>query len=71
MPAPPRPPAAPKEWQPADVRDDLQMRDCISIRDAVACPVCAADVNERCRGDNGTLAFLHHGRVAASADAAT
>ena len=71
VPAPPRPPAAPKEWQPADVRDDLQMRDCITIRDSVACPVCAADAGERCRGDNGTLAFLHHGRVAASADAAT
>jgi ATP-dependent DNA helicase DinG len=54
------PPAA---HEPADVRVDLTMRQTVTIRDATPCPVCGADLSERCRDDNGTLAFLHHARV--------
>ena len=49
--------------EPGDVRDDLSMRETVAIRNVTACPVCGADVAERCRGDNGTLAFLHDARV--------
>ena len=59
----PKPPPVPKEWEASDVRVDVMMSRCIVIRDAVACPVCGVEIGERCRGENGTLAFLHHGRV--------
>ena len=42
------------------------MRENIAIRDAVACPVCGAERRGALQGENGTLAFLHHGRVAAA-----
>src|SRR4029079_12062471 len=59
---------APKVREPTDVRDDLTMRDTVAIRDVIACPVCSADLSERCRGDDGTLAFLHHARVEAGSE---
>jgi len=68
MPAPVRAPSAPVERQDTDVREDKQMRENIAIRDDVACPVCGAAIGERCIGENGTLAFLHHGRVIAAAE---
>jgi ATP-dependent DNA helicase DinG len=53
----------PKTWQPADVRDDVSMRETVVLRDAAACPLCNAEISERCHGDDGILAFLHHARV--------
>ena len=61
--APVRPAPAAKEWAADDVRDDCAMKDTVAMRDAVACPVCAAAIGERCHGADGTLAFLHHARV--------
>ncbi len=59
--------AVPHAREPADVRVDLAMRETVRIRNEFACPVCDAAVEERCRSADGTLAFLHHARVAASA----
>jgi ATP-dependent DNA helicase DinG len=56
-------PSEPKTWDAADVRDDFAMRDTVAMRNAVACPLCSAAVTERCHGDDGVLAFLHHARV--------
>jgi hypothetical protein len=58
----------PKVREPADVRDDLHMRDTVAMREVTACTVCNADVGERCRGDDGILAFLHHARVEAASE---
>jgi len=60
---PPRSAPAPKVWAPEDVRDDHSMRDTVAMREAVACPICDAEIGERCHGADGTLAFLHHARV--------
>jgi len=49
--------------EPGDVRLDLTMRQTVAIREATPCPVCGADLSERCHDDNGTLAFLHDARV--------
>jgi ATP-dependent DNA helicase DinG len=56
------------EHEPADIRDDLMMSQTVAIRDATPCPVCGADLGERCRGNDGTLAFLHDARVRGAAD---
>jgi len=53
----------PARHEPGDVRDDLTMRETVAVRDSTPCPVCGADLSERCHGDDGTLAFLHHARV--------
>jgi len=56
-------PTAPVDHDPTDVRDDISMGESVEIRNVTVCPVCEADLTERCIGPNGTLAFLHHARV--------
>jgi hypothetical protein len=56
-------PALPVEREPGDVRDDISMNESVEIRNVTTCPVCHADLTERCVGPNGTLAFLHHARI--------
>jgi ATP-dependent DNA helicase DinG len=55
--------SAPATREPGDIRLDLTMRQTVAIRDATPCPVCGADLSERCHDQNGTLAFLHDARV--------
>jgi hypothetical protein len=51
-----------EESTPADTITD----DAVRVRNVVACPECDAEITERCRDVNGTLAFPHESRVALS-----
>ena len=56
------PPAA-VPHEPEEIRDDLTMGESIEIRNVTTCPVCGAGLTERCHGNDGTFAFLHHARI--------
>jgi ATP-dependent DNA helicase DinG len=56
----------PAAADPRTLRMDVTIPEAKAIRNAIACPVCDAEITERCFDENGTSAFLHDGRVQAA-----
>lgn len=52
--------------EPEVLRTDLPPEEALVVRGLVACSVCAAEVTERCRGTDGTSAYVHEARVRAA-----
>jgi ATP-dependent DNA helicase DinG len=66
QPVPVAPPSTVQSYEPHALRSDLSATANKTIRNTAGCPVCDATVTERCRDANGTSAYVHHARVAAS-----
>jgi hypothetical protein len=66
QPVPIAPPSTVQSYEPQALRPDLSATANKTIRNTAGCTVCDATVTERCRDANGTSAYVHHARVAAS-----
>jgi hypothetical protein len=65
------PAVQPEPTDPRALRMDVTTPNAVAIRNAVACPVCDAEIGERCFTNNRTSAFLHAGRVQAATTPST